>query len=284
MAKNDEIKEKKKPNKIKKILFGLFLLIALFFLYIRFIGTYGFNVNEYAVYSDTLPQNFNGFKIIQLSDIHYGSMSKDKLQKIVDDVNNNKPDIVVFTGDLYDEYSNLTETNKADLKEVLNKIEAKLGKYAVSGNHDYSFDGYEQLIEDAGFTYLNSTSKIIYNNGDLPIEIVGYPSYIKDTPNYDYQVSDYYKIGLIHEPDAIDSILDKNFDLVLAGHSHGGQVRLPFIGALYTPPGSKKYYNEYYKVNNTNLYVSYGLGTVMLPFRYFDRPSYNLFRLYSNIN
>lgn len=284
MEEKEEIKEEKKTSKFKKGLFILLLIIGLFFLYIRFVGTYGFDVKEYAVYSDSLPASFNGFKVIQLSDIHYGSMGKEKLEKIIEDVNNNKPDIVVFTGDLYDEYSNLTDTNKTDLIEVLNKIEVKVGKYAVSGNHDYSFDGYEQLIEDAGFTYLNSTSKIIYDDGNTPIEIVGYPSYIKDTPNYDYQVSDYYKIGLIHEPDAIDSILDKNFDLVLAGHSHGGQVRLPFIGALYTPPGSKKYYNEYYKVNNTNLYVSYGLGTVMLPFRYFDRPSYNLFRLYSNIN
>jgi predicted MPP superfamily phosphohydrolase len=264
------------------ILLVIVLIIIGLLLYVRFIGTSGFIVKEYPVYSDTLPSNFDGLKVVHISDIHYGSMGEAKLSKIVDEINIIKPDIVVFTGDLYDEFTVLTEDSKKELIETLSKITATIGKYAVSGNHDYSNDGYPQLIEDCGFTYLNSNSKIIYYHGNTPIEIVGYPSYLNDTPNYDYALSDYFKIALIHEPDAIDNLTNKNIDLVLAGHSHGGQVRLPFIGALTTPEGSKKYYDAYYTVGNSKLYVSYGLGTVLLPVRFFDRPSFNVYRLYSN--
>lgn len=277
-----EKKEVKKMPTWQVILLIIVLIIIGLLLYVRFIGTSGFIVKEYPIYSDKLPSSFDGLKIVHISDIHYGSMSKDKLIKIVNEINNIKPDIVVFTGDLYDEFTVLTDDNKKDISEVLSKIEATIGKYAVSGNHDYSNDGYPQLIENSGFTYLNSNSKIIYYHGSTPIEIVGYPSYIKDNPNYDYELSDYFKIALIHEPDAIDSLADKNIDLVLSGHSHGGQVRLPFIGALTTPEGAKKYYDAYYTVGNSKLYVSYGLGTVLLPVRFFDRPSFNVYRLYSN--
>ena len=102
------------------------------------------------------------------------------------------------------------------------------------------------------------------------------------SPNYDIETTNNYKIALIHEPDAIDNILDKNYNLVLSGHSHGGQVRIPFVGPISTVNGAKKYYEEYYRVNDTNLYVSYGLGNTKYNLRYFNRPSFNLYRLYKN--
>lgn len=282
MENAEERKEVKKSGKLKKFLIIIILLGCGLFAYVRFVGTSDFIVKEYPVYSDKLPSNFNGLKIVQISDIHYGSLNKGKLDSVVAEINKIKPDIVVFTGDLYDEFSTLTDDAKNEMINSLSKIDTKLGKYSVKGNHDYSQDGYEEIMEKSGFINLYNSSKIIYYNGTDPIEIVGYPSYIMENPNYDYQVSDYYKIGLIHEPDAIDNIIDKDFNLVLAGHSHGGQVRLPIIGDVYEPPGSKKYHDEYYKVNNTDLYVSYGLGEVMWNVRFFDRPSINLYRLYSN--
>ncbi len=88
-----------------------------------------------------------------------------------------------------------------------------------------------------------------------------------------------YKILLLHEPDYIDDIKDISYDLTLAGHSHNGQVRLPFIGAIYTPKGAKKYYKEYYKVKNTDMYISNGLGTTIMNLRLFNKPSISLYRL-----
>ena len=272
--------EVKKGSKLKMIIIIIVLLITLLILYMRFVGTNGFIVKEYGVYSEKLPSEFNGLKIIHLTDIHYGKMGKEKLEKIVLDVNKNKPDIIVFTGDLYDEFTVLTDKNKEDIKEVLNKLEARLGKYAVSGNHDYSNPGYDELIVDSGFTYLDSESIDLYDNSNEAISIYGYPSYREDTPDYDLDYNDNYKIALIHEPDAIDSIIDKDFDLVLAGHSHGGQVRLPIIGSIRKVEGAKKYDNEYYLVSDTPLYISYGLGESGFKLRLFDRPSYNMYRLY----
>ena len=87
-----------------------------------------------------------------------------------------------------------------------------------------------------------------------------------------------YKILLLHEPDTIDNI-NNNFALILAGHSHNGQVRLPLIGATILPVGSKRYYKEHYTINNSELYISSGLGTSTLPLRFLDHPSINFYRI-----
>ena len=166
-----------KGSKLKMYIIIIILLIISLLLYMRYIGTYGFIVKEYGVYSEKLPQEFNGLKIIHLSDIHYGKMGKEKLKKIVIDVNNNKPDIVVFTGDLYDEFTVLTDNSKKEIIEELSKINAKLGKFAVAGNHDYSNEGFKELIEEANFTYLDSDYIDLYNNSNEAISIYGYPSY-----------------------------------------------------------------------------------------------------------
>ena len=88
-----------------------------------------------------------------------------------------------------------------------------------------------------------------------------------------------YKINIMHYPDDINKIKDYNFDLVLAGHSHNGQIRVPIYGAIMTPTHAKKYYKPYYKINNTNFYISSGIGCSDYNFRLFNRPSYNLYRL-----
>ena len=279
--KEDNIINKKESGKMKIIIITLIILVIACFIYIRFIATNGFIVKEFGITSENLPANFNGFKIAHLSDIHYATVGKEKLDEIVEEVNKMKPDIVVFTGDLYDEFSNLTEDMKNKIVDSLSRIDAPLGKYAVSGNHDYSFDGFKELVERCGFIYLENESKLINYNGDEPIEIVGYPSINSGKQDYNHLVSNYFKIGLIHEGDALDNILDKKFDLVLAGHSHGGQVRFPFLGNVYKVEGGKKYFDEHYSINNTELYISYGLGESQYKIRSLNKPSFNFYRLYS---
>jgi uncharacterized protein len=96
-------------------------------------------------------------------------------------------------------------------------------------------------------------------------------SYLKD--------NNLFTISLIHEPDLFDELTNKPINLVLAGHSHLGQVRLPFVGSLYDVKGSLKYNNHYYNINNSRMYVSGGIGTSFLKFRLFNHPSINLYRL-----
>ncbi len=276
-----EKEKKKEKSKMKIIIIVILLLIAITFVYMRFIATSGFIIKEFNVTSEKLPKGFNGVKVIHLSDIHYASVGEAKLNKAVEEVNTMKPDIIVFTGDLYDEFSNLTEDMENKIISALSKLNAPLGKYAVSGNHDYKYDRFTDIITKSGFTYLENETKLIYYNDETPIEIIGYPDEREANPNYDLELSDYFKIALIHEGDSWEHIKDKGIDLSLAGHSHGGQVRLPFIGCLIKVEGGKKYCEEHYTNNDSELYVNFGLGETEFKLRSFNKPSINMYRLYT---
>ena len=276
-----EKEKKKEKSKMKIIIIVILLLIAITFIYMRFIATSGFIIKEFNVTSEKLPKGFNGVKVIHLSDIHYASVGEAKLNKAVEEVNTMKPDIIVFTGDLYDEFSNLTEDMENKIINALSKLNAPLGKYAVSGNHDYKYDRFTDIITKSGFTYLENETKLIYYNDETPIEIIGYPDEREANPNYDIELSDFFKIALIHEGDSWEHIKDKGIDLTLAGHSHGGQVRLPFIGCLIKVDGGKKYCEEHYTNNDSELYVNFGLGETEFKIRSFNKPSINMYRLYT---
>ncbi len=259
-------------------------------LYSRYISTSGLVVKEYKIVNKEMDKNYHGLKIVHISDIHYGSIIfKKELDKMVKEINLIDPDIVVFTGDLF-KTSDISDLNLSDISNSLKMIKAKIGKYAILGNHDYENQGsYKKVIKDSGFTDLNDTYELIYKDSNKPILIAGISTNVYGTLSLDDKVNPIiefaketettYNILLIHEPDFIDDFDYSVFDLALAGHSHNGQVRLPIIGALYTPYGSKKYYDEHYKLNDTDLYISSGLGTSLLNFRFFNKPSFNYYRL-----
>ena len=277
-----EKEERKKDHKTMKIfLIIILLLIVITFIYMRFIATNGFVIKEFNVTSSKLPKGFNGVKVMHLSDIHYASVGEAKLNKAVEEINLMKPDIIVFTGDLYDEFSNLTDDMKTKIIDALSKLNAPLGKYAVSGNHDYKHEGFEEIITKSGFTYLHNNTQLISYKDDEPIQIIGYPDEREDQPNYDIELSDYFKIALIHEGDSWENIKEKGIDLTLAGHSHGGQVRLPLIGCIIKVDGGKKYCEEHYTYNDSQLYVNFGLGETEYKIRSFNKPSINMYRLYT---
>jgi hypothetical protein len=259
----------------------------------RFISTSGLIVKEYKVVSKNLPKSFDGLKIVHFSDIHYGrTIDANRLEHLVSEINSLKPDLIFFTGDLIDKDILMTTTIKEEVTAILSKLDASIGKYNVSGNHDLSFTEYTEIMKKSDFINIDNSYDIIYSSSYETIYIAGLESEVKGNPNIesatsylktDVEGQDYnippYKILLLHTPDTIDKIIDYNFDLVLAGHSHNGQVRLPFIGALITPVGAKKYYNPYYRIGNTDLYISSGVGTSALNFRFFDKPSFNFYRL-----
>ncbi len=267
------------------------LIISGLLLYSRFIATSGLNVKEYKVVNDKITDEYHGLKIVHLSDIHFGStITENDLDHLVNKVNELNPDIVVITGDIIDERISY---DKNILIDYLKKIQSKLGKFAISGNHDLPLDDFNSIVEESGFTNLDNTYKLIYANSSKPIIISGISSNYSDGSNIGTKTAEFdsyianltddvkpiYSILLIHEPDFIDSLNVDNYDLILAGHSHGGQVKLPLIKKLYTPYGAKKYYDEYYKINQTDLYISSGLGTSKLKFRLFNRPSINFYRI-----
>ena len=272
--------------------FILFLIIGvIFFLYGVFIAAKNFEVIEYKIESTSLTDEYNGLKIVHISDIHYGtSIKKKQLRKIINEINKLKPDLIFFTGDLVD--YGLTKKQHKEIVSEFSRLNSELGKYAISGNHDYYYEKWNEIIDEMGFYNLNDTYVEIYNNSTSSIFLAGISDNINTTKNikdksetiFQYLNSEeskkhIYKILLIHEPDYVDDIDYNKFDIILSAHSHNGQVRIPLIGALYTPPGSKKYIGRYYNLNGTDLYISNGLGTTLIPIRLFNNPSFNLYRL-----
>ncbi len=279
-------------KKIIKWLVILFLVLFLTILYARYVGTSGLITKEYTIYDKDVSDNFDGLKVVHLSDLHYKRAIKlDKIKSIVDEVNLINPDIVVFTGDLIDKDTSLSESDYSDLSDCLAKINAVYGKYAVLGNHDYKKrDKVTKLYDDSGFKYLDNDYDIIYgsDNDQIFIGGVNTVSYKKDDIEKTLEKLDddnlQYRIVLVHEPDISDKIAKYNVNLILAGHSHNGQVRLPFIGAIVKPKHAKKYYDNYYNINGTKLYVSSGIGVSTANYRLWNRPSINFYRINKKTN
>ena len=267
----------------------IILMIIGITLYARFIGTMGFDTKEYTIYNNNLPSGFDGIKIVHFSDLHYNrAITSDKVDKIIKEINLINADIVVFTGDLIDKDMNIMDSDYDYLTSAFSKIKSKYGKFAILGNHDYDeMDKVIKVFNNSDFKYLENDYEIIYNEKNEKIFIggIGNVSYnlddIDKTMEYFNSNSDIdYKVMLVHEPDISDKIVENyNVSLILAGHSHNGQVRLPIIGALYTPPGSKKYYDEHYMIDGTNLYISSGIGVSTINYRFWNRPSINFYRI-----
>lgn len=264
----------------------LIIFITLIFLYSRYIGTTGINIHEYKIKYNNLSDDFYGLKIVHITDIHYGrTTDKEVLNNLVEKINLTKPDIVVLTGDLL---TNIELTNDAakDISDALSNIEASIGKYAIKGDNDLK--NWDSIIEASGFNNISNSYDLIYTKNTDYIFLAGLDSNITNK-NLDEKLQSIneflnnnqpnYSILLMHEADFIDKIDYSKFNLVLAGHSLNGQVRLPFIGGIMRQNGSKKYLNSYYKLKNTEMYISNGIGTYKYSFRLNNRPSFNLYRL-----
>ena len=273
----------------------IFIIIFLTIIYARYVGTLGFDTKEYTIKDNNIPEGFDGIKIVHFSDLHYNrAININKVSKIVDEINLINPDIVVFTGDLIDRDVTLSDKDFNDLTNILSKINSKYGKYAIMGNHDidYDIDKVINIYKSSNFKYLDNDYDIIYNKKNEEIFIGGLNSVTHNKDDINKMMSYFkdnddsmYKIILVHEPDISDKIVkDYSVNLILAGHSHNGQVRFPIIGPIYTPPHSKKYYDNYYDINGTNLYISSGIGVSTANYRLWNRPSINFYRINKEVS
>lgn len=271
-----------------KIIIIIVVLIICFLLYSRFIGTKGIITKEYSIIDSNIPNSFYGYKIVQISDIHYKvTTDKSDLTNIVKEINLLKPDIVIFSGDLFDNSINYEKKDYEDLTKILKSISANVDKYYIKGEEDLKFDNFDTIMKDSNFKNLNEKQELIYNNSIEPILLVGsssnyYENNINETINNvssDVISNTKYKILVMHEPDFIDKIDYSKFNLILAGHSHGGEIILPFIGGIIKDKYASNYYKEYYKLGNTSIYISSGIGTSKYKFRFSNKPSINLYRL-----
>ncbi|MGM0902531.1 MAG: metallophosphoesterase [Bacillota bacterium] len=240
--------------------------------------------------SPLLPQEFNGFKIVQFSDTHLGfQYNLEQFQKLIKKINGLEPDMIVFTGDLMDNPNEFKETQQ--IIQALTKLRAPFGKYAVYGNHDhggYGSDIYRRIIQEAGITLLVNEARTVTLLNGSSIHIAGVDDSMLGHPNIESALSglpeNSYTILLSHAPDFASVASNYNIQLQLSGHSHGGQIQIPFWGPVVTPPHGEKYPEGFYQLGDNQgltLYVNRGLGTTRLPFRFLSKPELTLFTLTS---
>ncbi len=284
IAKEEHIKKTKNMTiKIGKIILILLIIFGISYGILRYVGNMGLIVKEYSLKYDNLPDNFYGLKIVQVSDINYDEKTTDlkKVKQLVKKINSLRPDIIIFTGDLV--YGDITNEEVVDLEKELNKLDAVLGKYAVFGEDD---DTSHIIIKNAGFIDINNNYDLIYKDKYSPILIVGFNSdnlNLEDAFSYfndENANQDIFTIAIMHKPDIIDEVLNYHpVNLAMAGHSLNGLIKLPKVGGIFTYDGSKKYFDSYYKIDDTDFYISGGVGTRDYPYRLFNHPSINLYRL-----
>ncbi len=255
--------------------------------YARYFEPGFLDINQLKITHSTIPKSFDGFKIVQFSDTHLSEyFTIGRLRTIVDKINDLSPDLLFFTGDLMDEPNQYTQMN--EIVPVLEKLEAPFGKFAVYGNHDhggYGTDIYRNIITMSGFTLLQNQVQNISMLDGHKISVSGIDDLMLGKPSYEGTLGNLNKhtfnILLAHEPDAALESKKYHVHLQLSGHSHGGQVQVPFYGPLITPPFATEYFEGMYDIDNMKLYVNRGLGTTRLPFRFLSVPEITQLTLYS---
>ena len=234
----------------------------------------------------SLERTFDNFKIVQISDLHLTKfMPEKRLERIIKSVNHQQADAIAITGDI------ITKRNSFDPKQLqfkLSQLRAKTAILSVLGNHDHwrrKIDLLKQVLADSKITNLDNqvyiiergTNKLVFAGLDDPYW--GSP----DLPKIMAQLpKNSTAILLVHEPDYINqSAKTHRFALQLSGHSHGGQIRIPFVEPLILPRGAKKYYAGLSRVEDTIAYTNRGLGMTGIPYRFGSRPEITVFTLHS---
>ncbi|MEH7177357.1 metallophosphoesterase [Neobacillus vireti] len=287
------------PQKLKrrtflKRIFGTFLTVLGLgsggYFYAKRIEPSLLEINKLEIKHSLIPNSFNGIKIVQFSDTHLGfHYNLNQLKNLVKKINHLQPDIIIFTGDLLDEPNKYKEINK--VAPILQQLKANMGKYCIYGNHDhggYGSEIYKNLMELSNFTVLlNESLRIKQNDGSF-ISLLGIDDQMLGKPDLSLAMKqvteDSFKLLLSHAPDIADEASAYQIHWQLSGHSHGGQVKIPFIGALVIPPFAKNYPEGFYSIGTSNplsLYVNRGIGTTRLPFRFMAKPEITVFTLVS---
>lgn len=249
------------------------------------------DVTSIQIKHSLIPKSFDGVKIIQFSDTHLGfQYNLSQLKNISKKINDLNPDIVFFTGDLMDNPRRYKQIDQ--IVPILKKINAPLGKFCIYGNHDHGGYGsnlYKQIMTNANFSLLQNHSTPIEATDGKRIYLLGIDDAMLGRPDFNLTQQNVpentFNILLSHAPDLADRASQYNIHWQLSGHSHGGQVKIPFIGALIIPPYAQKYPEGHYLIGDTNplhLYVNRGLGTTRLPFRFMAKPELSIFTLRSN--
>jgi len=264
--------------------FGKFLLLASItlttivvggYLYARYVEPNLLMVNREKLENSKLEAPL---KIVFFGDTHIGEFNDhDQLDRIIEKINAENADLVIFTGDLIGSTGKFSVDPDA-ISQSLARINATYGKVAVTGNHEYALFrkyNYENLMRAAGFTVLINDWLDI---SELNVRLLGLDDAFRGDPDLnltDEVLVSSYNILLTHEPDIVDEMDIDAVELVLAGHTHGGQISLPYLTEKILPTYGKKYVQGLFAIGSqgqTDLFVTKGTGMTKLPFRFMNVP------------
>ena len=272
----------------------LLILVALIFIICVICTIWGntaLELNTYTIESEKLPKSFDGYKIAHVSDLHNNEMGEDN-ENLLAMLKDSAPDIIAITGDIVD-------SRNTDIEIALqfaNEAEKIAPCYYITGNHEARVSEYESLkkgLIEIGVTVLEDKSISLEKSGeDITLMGVDDPSFITDYLLVDdeevmqdklseLKSEDSYTILLSHRPELFKIYVENDIDLVLSGHAHGGQFRLPFVDGLYAPNQGlfPEYDSGIYTEENTSMIVSRGIGNSLFPFRFNNRPEVILVKL-----
>ena len=237
--------------------------------------------SEHRVPIPGLPPRLDGLRVAHLTDVHASHVVPlEWIRSVVDQVNAQQPDLVVITGDLVTEDTSWI----TGVARELGRLQARLGRFAILGNHDYWTHGprVSRALEAAGIRHLRNDNVLLGGAGGL--RLIGVDDHW--TGNMDFERAmagvgaQEPKLVMMHSPDLVFEASRAGAHLALAGHTHGGQVRLPGWGALIVP-SEHGFQAGFYDEDSTRLYVNRGVGTLDLKVRTFCRPEVASFVLRS---
>ncbi len=258
------------------IIFVIILCIAWLIL-----GTKTLTVTEYDLLDSNIPDAFDGYRIVQISDLHNAEFGKDN-SRLITKIKEANPDIIVITGDYVDK-----RRPNADISVDLTRELVKIALcYYVTGNHEArlgeTFSYLEENLKELGVTVLrNNTSYITRNGEKISISGVDDPAFADDSffgllsssimkqELQDIETGEDYSILLSHHPEHFELYKKKGFNLVFSGHTHGGQFRIPFVGGVFAPDQGifPKYDAGLFEEDGTSMIISRGIGNSIIPFR-----------------
>lgn len=264
-----------RSNRKKYIKSAIVLLIVIALLLFCSYQNRHLETTYYTYKAEQLGADLEGYRIVQISDLHNVKFGKNN-QKLVDRIRECEPDMIVLTGDLVD--SNHTNVDRA--VQFVDEIVKICPVYYVTGNHEYWLDTseYENLMDgvaSAGVIILDN-QVVEISRWDAKFRLVGLDDKSLADGTLEALLSDEKELTVVlaHEPQYLARYAGTGVDLVLSGHAHGGQFRLPFVGGIVAP--DQGFLPEYtageYYMNGTEMIVSRGLGNSVIPVRLFNYP------------